>query len=60
MAGSGELYKRKDGKFGFRIKATNGQIVAIGQGYSTKAAARETLDKLMKGAYKGAITEVKK
>ena len=49
MAGSGELYKRKDGKFGFRIKATNGQIVATGQGYSTRAAARQTLENIMKG-----------
>lgn len=60
MAGSGELYKRKDGKWGFRIKATNGQIVATGQAYSTKAAARQTLENVLKGGYKGPITEVKK
>jgi uncharacterized protein YegP (UPF0339 family) len=60
VSGHGELYKRKDGKYGFRIKANNGQIVATGQGYTTKAAAKETLEKVMKGGYKGPITEVKK
>jgi uncharacterized protein len=60
MPGSGEIYKRKDGKWGFRVKATNGEIVAIGQGYVAKADAKSTLDKVMKGAYKGPISEVKK
>ena len=28
MAGSGEVYKRADGKFAFRVKASNGEVVA--------------------------------
>ena len=34
MAGLGELYLRADGKWAFRIKASNGEIVATdgGQG----------------------------
>ena len=60
MAGSGELYKRKDGKWAFRVKASNGQTVATdgGQGYSSKKSARSTLENLLAGTYAGPITEV--
>ena len=60
MAGSGELYKRRDGKWAFRVKASNGQIVATdgGQGYVSKSDARRTLEKLMGGGYDGPIEEV--
>ena len=39
---AGEIYKRADGKFGFRVKTANGQVVATngGQGYSDKSNAR--------------------
>ena len=60
MAGKGEIYKRADGKFGFRVKASNGEQVASdgGQGYVNKADAKSTLEKLLKGEYDGPITEV--
>ena len=56
---SGEITKRADGKYGFRVKASNGQVVATdgGQGYSDKGDARSTLEKLLKGSYDGPITE---
>ncbi len=55
----GEIYKRSDGKFGFRVKASNGQVVATdgGQGYSGKSDARSTLEKLLNGDYKGEIED---
>ena len=31
MAGKGETYKRQDGKYGFRVKAANGEQVASEQ-----------------------------
>ena len=60
MAGKGEIYKRGDGKFGFRVKASNGEQVASdgGQGYNNKADAKATLEKLLRGEYDGPITEV--
>jgi uncharacterized protein YegP (UPF0339 family) len=60
MAGSGEVYKRKDGKWAFRVKATNGQVVATdgGQGYADKKRATDTLTKLLAGSYDGAVKEV--
>ncbi|MBK5305427.1 MAG: DUF1508 domain-containing protein [Frankiaceae bacterium] len=55
----GEIYKRTDGKFGFRVTAANGQVVATdgGQGYSGKSDAKSTLEKLLSGAYAGEITD---
>ncbi len=60
MAGKGELYKRADGNWGFRVKASNGQQVASdgGQGYRSKSDARSTLERLLKGEYDGPIDEV--
>ena len=60
MAGSGEFYQRADDKWAFRIKASNGQIVATdgGQGYESKSDARETLEKVVRGEYDGPIEEV--
>jgi uncharacterized protein YegP (UPF0339 family) len=60
MAGKGELYQQKNGKWAFRVKASNGQIVGQSQGYSKRASARSTLEKLMAGTYDGPIIEPEK
>ncbi|MEM6708209.1 MAG: YegP family protein [Pseudomonadota bacterium] len=39
MAGSFELYKDRGGKFRFRLKASNGEIILASQGYASKAGA---------------------
>jgi uncharacterized protein YegP (UPF0339 family) len=57
MAGKGEIYQQKNGKWAFRVKASNGQIVAQSQGYVKRASARSTLEKLLKGEYDGPIIE---
>ena len=41
MAGKFEVYEDKAGKFRFRLKAGNGEIVAVGEAYDTMAAAQE-------------------
>lgn len=58
MAGCGELYKRKDGKWAFRVKASNGQVVATSQGYASKKGAENTLTKLLAGQYDGPINQM--
>ena len=40
MAGKFELYQDKAGKYRFRLKAGNGQVIAVGEAYETKAAAQ--------------------
>ena len=54
------LYRRADNRWAFRIKASNGQIVATdgGQGYESKPDARDTLVEVMGGEYDGPIEEV--
>ncbi|WP_034649443.1 MULTISPECIES: YegP family protein [Bacteria] len=37
MAGKFEVYEDKAGKYRFRLKAGNGEIVAVGEAYEKKA-----------------------
>ncbi len=41
MAGKFEVYKDRAGKFRFRLKASHGQVVATGEAYETKTAAKK-------------------
>lgn len=57
MAGKFEVYEDKAGKFRFRLKASNGQIVASGESYETKAAARKGCESVQKAASGAPIEE---
>jgi uncharacterized protein len=57
MAGKFEVYEDKSGKFRFRLKASNGQIVASGEAYETKAAARKGCESVQKAASGAPIEE---
>lgn len=59
MAGAGELFKNTDGKWTFRVLSSAGDIIAVneGAGFPTKASARSTLAKLLKGGFNGPITD---
>ena len=50
MAGKFELYEDKAGKFRFRLKAGNGEIIAVGEAYESKAAAKKGIDSVMRNA----------
>ena len=50
MAGTFELYEDKAGKFRFRLKASNGQVIAVGEDYETKAAALNGIASVQKNA----------
>lgn len=50
MAGKFELYKDGSGKFRFRLKASNGQVVAVGEAYETKASAMKGIESVRKNA----------
>lgn len=41
-----EIYKDKAGEFRFRIKATNGNVLASSEGYSAKASAQGAIDRI--------------
>jgi uncharacterized protein len=40
MAGKFELYKDAKGKFRFRLKAGNGEIIAVGEAYDSRPARK--------------------
>lgn len=50
MAGKFELYKDKAGKVRFRLKAGNGETIAVGEAYESKAAAAKGIESVKKNA----------
>ena len=50
MAGKFELYTARNGKFRFRLKARNGEIIAVSQDYDTRAAAKKGIVSIQKNA----------
>ena len=50
-----ELFADKAGEFRFRLKATNGQIIAVSESYTTKTACENGIDSVKKNA---AVAEV--
>lgn len=45
-----EMYVDKKGEFRFRLKATNGQVIATSEGYKTKKACENGVDSVKKNA----------
>ena len=45
-----EMYVDKAGEFRFRLKATNGQVIAISEGYKTKASCENGIESVKKNA----------
>ena len=41
-----EIYKDKAGEFRFRIRATNGNILASSEGYTDKRSAQGAIDRI--------------
>lgn len=58
MAGKFEVYEDKAGKFRFRLKAGNGEIVAAGEAYETKASAIKGCEAVQRAADGAKIVEV--
>lgn len=50
MASKFELYKDAGGKFRFRLKAANGEIVASGEAYESKANLLKGVDAVKRAA----------
>ena len=50
-----EVYADKRGEFRFRLKATNGQIIAVGEGYKAKASCLNGIASIRKNAPEGAV-----
>jgi uncharacterized protein len=53
MAGKFEVYEDKANKFRFRLKAGNGEVVAQGEAYETKASAHKGCEAVQRAATGG-------
>lgn len=45
-----EVYQDKGGEFRFRLKASNGQVIATGEGYKAKASCLNGIESVKKNA----------
>ncbi|GAA4411455.1 YegP family protein [Fodinibacter luteus] len=57
MAGKFELYTDAAGKFRFRLKASNGQIIATGEAYESRASALKGIESVRKNAGDAALDD---
>lgn len=57
MAGKFEVYKDAAGKFRFRLKASNGQVIATGEAYESKASALNGIESVRKNAADAALDD---
>ena len=54
-----EWYKDKAGKYRFRLKAVNGEIIAVSEGYSSKEGCVGGIESVKKNAPMARIVEAK-
>lgn len=52
-----EVYTDKAGEFRFRLKATNGQVIATGEGYKALASCMNGIESIKKNAPDAEIVE---
>ncbi|MBQ3141257.1 MAG: YegP family protein [Clostridia bacterium] len=45
-----EMYEDKGGEFRFRLKARNGEVIAVSEGYTTKASCANGIESVQKNA----------
>jgi uncharacterized protein YegP (UPF0339 family) len=58
MAAKFEVYEDKSGQFRFRLKAGNGEIVAQGESYPTRAGAHDGCEAVQRAAAAASIEDV--
>ncbi|MCL2315546.1 MAG: DUF1508 domain-containing protein [Actinomycetia bacterium] len=58
MAGTFEVYQDKAGKFRFRLKAGNGQVVAVGEDYESKSNAIKGCEAVQRAAEDAKVVDL--
>jgi uncharacterized protein YegP (UPF0339 family) len=58
VAGKFEVYKDKAGKFRYRLKARNGQIILTGEAYNSKTACLDGIESVKNNSKKDSAFEV--
>ena len=54
-----EIYTDKAGEFRFRLKATNGQIIAVSEGYKAMAGCKNGIASVKKNAEDAPVVDAK-
>ena len=57
MPGKFELYTDKAGKYRFRLKAGNGEIIATSEAYESMASAKNGIESVRKNAPDAELVE---
>ena len=57
MAGKFEVYKDKAGKFRFRLKSGNGEIIAVGEAYESKTSAMHGIESIRSNAEAASLVD---
>jgi len=57
MAGKFEVYKDKADKYRFRLKASNGEIIASSEAYESKAGCMNGIESVKKNAPDAKVVE---
>lgn len=58
MAGKLEPYDDRAGKWRFRLKAGNGQVIATGEAYESKSAAQNGIESIKRNAPDAPVVEI--
>lgn len=56
--GKFEVYTDKSGEYRFKLKAPNGEVIAISEGYSSKKSCMNGIESVRKNAPKATIVEL--
>ena len=52
-----EIYSDKAGQFRFRLKAKNGQVIAVSEGYTSKANCKNGIESVKKNSANSPVIE---
>lgn len=58
MAGKFEIYQSSNGEYRFRLKAGNGEIIAVSEGYKSKASAKNGIESVQTNAPSAAVVDL--
>ncbi len=56
--GKFEVYTDKSGEYRFKLKAPNGEVIAVSEGYSSKKSCMNGIESVKKNAPKAPIVEL--
>lgn len=53
-----EIYKSRGGEYKWRLKASNGEIIAVGEGYKSKQNCKNGTDSVKNNAPKAGVGDL--